>query len=112
MNIPDPDIDFLPIPDPGYRVKKASDPGSGSATLASTSCKDKERKKTKRERERKGWLPRFCFVSWGRGIQSDERIRVWASLIQCFGSVSGAFLTPESGIRNSFIRIPDPKPYF
>jgi hypothetical protein len=31
--IPDPDADFLPspIPDPG--VKKASDPGSGSATL-------------------------------------------------------------------------------
>jgi hypothetical protein len=29
--IPDPDADFLPIPDPG--VKKALDPGSGSATL-------------------------------------------------------------------------------
>ncbi len=29
--IPDPDLDFLPIPDPG--VKKAADPGSGSATL-------------------------------------------------------------------------------
>jgi hypothetical protein len=31
--IPDPDADFLPsrIPDPG--VKKAPDPGSGSATL-------------------------------------------------------------------------------
>ncbi len=29
--IPDPGADFLPIPDPG--VKKAPDPGSGSATL-------------------------------------------------------------------------------
>ncbi len=29
--IPDPDADFLPISDPG--VKKAPDPGSGSATL-------------------------------------------------------------------------------
>ena len=29
--ITDPDADFLPIPDPG--VKKAPDPGSGSATL-------------------------------------------------------------------------------
>jgi hypothetical protein len=29
--IPDPDADFLPIPDPG--VKKAPDPRSGSATL-------------------------------------------------------------------------------
>jgi hypothetical protein len=29
--IPDPNADFLPIPDPG--VKKAPDPGSGSATL-------------------------------------------------------------------------------
>jgi hypothetical protein len=29
--IPDPDADFLPIPDP--EVKKAPDPGSGSATL-------------------------------------------------------------------------------
>jgi hypothetical protein len=28
--IPDPDPDFLPIPD--LRVKKAPDPGSGSAT--------------------------------------------------------------------------------
>jgi hypothetical protein len=28
---PDPDFFFLPIPDPG--VKKAPDPGSGSATL-------------------------------------------------------------------------------
>ena len=32
----DPDLDFLPIPDPG--VNKAPDPGSGSATL--TSCKN------------------------------------------------------------------------
>jgi hypothetical protein len=32
MFIPDPDFDFLPIPDLG--VKKAQDPGSGSATLA------------------------------------------------------------------------------
>jgi hypothetical protein len=36
--IPDPDADFLPIPDPGSRipdpgVNKAPDPGSGSATL-------------------------------------------------------------------------------
>jgi hypothetical protein len=31
MFIPDPDLDFLPIPYPG--VKKAPDPGSGSATL-------------------------------------------------------------------------------
>jgi hypothetical protein len=31
MFIPDPDLDFLPIPDPG--VKKSSDPGSGSAQL-------------------------------------------------------------------------------
>jgi hypothetical protein len=29
----DPDPDFLPIPDPGSSVKKALDPGSGSATL-------------------------------------------------------------------------------
>jgi hypothetical protein len=29
--IPDPDLDFLPIPDPGFRVQKA--PGSGSAIL-------------------------------------------------------------------------------
>jgi len=32
MLLLDPDLDFLPIPDPG--VKKAPDPGSGSATLA------------------------------------------------------------------------------
>jgi hypothetical protein len=31
MRIPDPDLDFLTIPDPG--VKKAPDPGYGSATL-------------------------------------------------------------------------------
>ncbi len=31
MFISDPDLDFLPIPDPG--VKKAPDPGSGSPTL-------------------------------------------------------------------------------
>jgi hypothetical protein len=31
MFIPDPDLEFLPIPDPG--VKKAPNPGSGSATL-------------------------------------------------------------------------------
>jgi hypothetical protein len=30
MFIPDPDLDFFPIPDPG--VKNAPDPGSGSAT--------------------------------------------------------------------------------
>ncbi len=33
MLIPDPDFDFLPIPDPGSRVKKAPDSGYGSATL-------------------------------------------------------------------------------
>jgi hypothetical protein len=33
MFIPDPDLDFLSIPDPG--LKKSSDPGSGSATLLS-----------------------------------------------------------------------------
>jgi hypothetical protein len=33
MFIPDPDIDFSPIPDPASRAKKAPDPGSGSATL-------------------------------------------------------------------------------
>jgi hypothetical protein len=31
MFIPDLDLDFFPIPDPG--VKNAPDPGSGSATL-------------------------------------------------------------------------------
>jgi hypothetical protein len=31
MFIPDPDLDFLPMPDPG--VKKAPDLGSGFATL-------------------------------------------------------------------------------
>jgi hypothetical protein len=31
MFIPDPDLDFLPIPDPV--VKKPPDPGSGAATL-------------------------------------------------------------------------------
>jgi hypothetical protein len=31
MLIPDPDLDFLPIPDP--RVKKAPDPGSATMTL-------------------------------------------------------------------------------
>ncbi len=31
IRIPDPDLDFLPIPDPG--LKNALDPGSGSATL-------------------------------------------------------------------------------
>ncbi len=31
--IPDPDPDFLPIPDPGSRGKKAPDSGFGSATL-------------------------------------------------------------------------------
>ncbi len=34
IQIPDPDHDFLPIPDPG--VKKAPDPGFGSATLVTT----------------------------------------------------------------------------
>jgi hypothetical protein len=32
MFIPDPDLDFLPIPDPG--VRKAPDHGSGFAALA------------------------------------------------------------------------------
>jgi serine/threonine protein kinase len=30
LRIPDPDLDFLPT---GFRIKKAPDPGSGSATL-------------------------------------------------------------------------------
>jgi hypothetical protein len=34
MFIPDSDLDFLPIPDPG--VKRAPDRGSGSATLDKT----------------------------------------------------------------------------
>jgi hypothetical protein len=34
MFIPDPDLDFLAISDPG--VQKAPDPGSGSATLPET----------------------------------------------------------------------------
>jgi hypothetical protein len=37
--IPDPDLDFLPIPDTGYRIpgsKRAPDPGSRSATLVFT----------------------------------------------------------------------------
>ncbi len=34
MFIPDPDPDFLPIPDPGCRAQKA--PDSGSATLETT----------------------------------------------------------------------------
>jgi hypothetical protein len=34
FSIPDPDPDFLPIPDAG--VKKAPDPGSGFATLVET----------------------------------------------------------------------------
>jgi hypothetical protein len=34
----DPDLDYLPIPDPG--VKKALDPGSGSATLVSSGPTD------------------------------------------------------------------------
>jgi hypothetical protein len=33
MFIPDPDLDFLPIPDPESRGQKAPDPGAGSATL-------------------------------------------------------------------------------
>ncbi len=37
MFILDPDADFLPIPDPG--VKKAPDPGSGSATLQKSPVK-------------------------------------------------------------------------
>jgi hypothetical protein len=34
MLIPNPDLDFFPIPDPG--VKKAPDPGCGSAALVKT----------------------------------------------------------------------------
>jgi hypothetical protein len=34
MFIPDPDLDFLPIPDPG--VKKAPNPGSGSTMVNNT----------------------------------------------------------------------------
>jgi hypothetical protein len=37
--IPDPDPDFLPIPDPRSRVKKALDPASGSATLVNNYLK-------------------------------------------------------------------------
>jgi hypothetical protein len=37
MYIPDPDLYFLPIPNPG--VKKAPDPRSGSATLVSPKLK-------------------------------------------------------------------------
>jgi hypothetical protein len=33
MFIPDPDLDFLPIPDPGSRGKKALDPESVFATF-------------------------------------------------------------------------------
>jgi hypothetical protein len=34
IRIPGPNLDFLPITDPGSRgVRKAPDPGSGSATL-------------------------------------------------------------------------------
>ncbi len=36
MFIPDPDLDFLPILDPGSRVQKSPDPGSGYATLLIT----------------------------------------------------------------------------
>jgi hypothetical protein len=36
MFIPDPDLDFLHIPDPG--VKKVPDPGSGSAALLEVNC--------------------------------------------------------------------------
>jgi hypothetical protein len=43
--IPDPDADFLPIPDPGSRGQKGTrsrilDPGSGSATLLFFTSKD------------------------------------------------------------------------
>ncbi len=38
MFIPDPDADFLPIPDPG--VKKALDPGSGSSILGKCHLKN------------------------------------------------------------------------
>jgi hypothetical protein len=41
MNIPNPDLDFLPIPDPGSRIQASKrhripDLGSGSATLVLT----------------------------------------------------------------------------
>jgi hypothetical protein len=36
VHLGSPDPDFLPIPDPGSRGKKAPDLGSGSATLVDT----------------------------------------------------------------------------
>jgi hypothetical protein len=36
MFIPDPELEFLSIPDSGIRGQKAPDPGSGSATLLAT----------------------------------------------------------------------------
>jgi hypothetical protein len=33
FRIPDPDLDFLPVPHLGSKGQKAPDPGSGSATL-------------------------------------------------------------------------------
>jgi hypothetical protein len=36
--IPDPDLDFLPIPDLGFRGQKVQDPRSGSARLRKKDC--------------------------------------------------------------------------
>jgi hypothetical protein len=45
--IPNPDPDFLPIPDPGSRGQKAPYTGSGSATPELSERSDLERKKKK-----------------------------------------------------------------
>jgi hypothetical protein len=57
--IPDPDPDFLPIPDLG--VKKAPDPGFESAILTSTH--GHERKKMKKFRVSSHWM---LFLEHGR----------------------------------------------
>jgi hypothetical protein len=71
----DPDADFLPIPDPG--VKKAPDPGSGSATLLNTYLCDFHLRRKWRLTTylcdfhlRRRWRPttlrrRTCWVTWG-----------------------------------------------
>jgi hypothetical protein len=38
MVILDPDLDFLPSPDPGYRVKKAPDPGLATMLARKRLC--------------------------------------------------------------------------
>jgi hypothetical protein len=40
IRFPDPDLDFLPIKDPGE--KRASDPGSGSATMVFCSVSEND----------------------------------------------------------------------